>query len=265
MEETSINESAEVEEQNGIDVIAETSEENNTVISSVGSAAIAKKRKKYPWEIVLKDRFLKNEKSENLYLVALLYFVVFFLSFLLVFVCFFQLCTVKGKSMESTLHDGNNVLLLKASTYKRGDIVVISKEDSANKSTNIIKRIIAVEGDEIFFKVDDWTKDDSDVFLYLKKNGESEFTLQTENYIKETMRKDKFPSSFKYGEDNAIKIDENCYYVMGDNRNNSEDSRLTGVYETSNIYGKSVLVVEDKSLLSFFLKLLYHENNATDV
>ena len=264
MEETSVIEQAESEEENGSVVSAENGELNDTVVSPDGSVAATKRRKKYPWEIVLKDRFLKNEKSENLYLVALLYFVVFFLSFLLVFVCFFQLCTVKGRSMESTLHDGNNVLLLKASTYKRGDIVVISKEDSANNSTNIIKRIIAVEGDEIYFKVDDWTKDNSDVFLYLKKSGESEFTLQTENYIKEPMKKDKFPSSFKYGEDNSIKIDENCYYVMGDNRNNSEDSRLTGVYETSNIYGKSVLVVEDRSLLSFFLKLLYHENNATD-
>lgn len=227
-------------------------------------APINKKKKKEPWEIVLKDRFLKNEKPDNIYLVALLYFIVFFLSFLLVFVCFFQLCTVRGSSMESTLHDRDNVLLLKASSYKRGDIVVISKEGSDKKSTNIIKRIIAVEGDELYFDA----SDEQDVMLWLKKKGESEFHCQDKDekeYIKEPMKKKDFPPDFAFGKNNVITIEENSYYVMGDNRNDSVDSRYEdSQYTTSNIYGKSILVVKEKSVLAFFLKLLYHENNATD-
>lgn len=220
-----------------------------------------KKRKKQPWEIVLKDRFLKNEKPENVYLIALLYFVVFFLSFLLVFVCFFQLCTVRGSSMESTLHDKDNVLLLKAANYKRGDIVVISKEGTNKKNTNIIKRIIAVEGDELYFDA----SDENNVELWLKKKGQTEFVLQVEKYIKEPMKKQDFPADFEFGKNKIITIEENSYYVMGDNRNDSIDSRAEeSQYTTNNIYGKSVLVVKEKTFLSFFLKMLYHENNATD-
>ena len=226
-----------------------------------------KKKKKEPWQLVLRDRFLKNEKPDNAYLVALLYFVIFFLSFLLVFVCFFQLCTVKGSSMESTLHNGNNVLLLKTSKYKHGDIVVITKEDpnDKTKSVNIIKRIIAVEGDELYFD-DPYKEENSEIQLYLKKKGEKKFSLQNESsYIKEPMTKNHFPKGFKFGEENAIKIDKDNYYVMGDNRNVSEDSRVDNMtYSNKNIYGKSVLVVKEKSVLAFFLKMLYHENNATD-
>ena len=111
-----------------------------------------KKNKKQKWEIVIKDRFLTNEKPENPYVVAFLYFVVFFLSFLLIFVCFFQLCNISGQSMESTYHNGDHVLLLKVtSTYEREDVIVITK-DVQNKKTNIIKRVIAVEGDVLIFE-----------------------------------------------------------------------------------------------------------------
>ena len=107
-----------------------------------------KKKKKQAWEIVLKDRFLTNNKPDNLYVMALMYFVVFLLSFLLVFVCFFQLCEVRGTSMVNTLHDGDHVLLLKTSkTYKRGDIVVITKDDENKKTkTNIIKQVKNIRG-----------------------------------------------------------------------------------------------------------------------
>lgn len=223
---------------------------------------MAKKRIKQKWEIVIKDRFLTNEKPDNLYVTALLYFAVFFLSFLLVFVCFFQLCEVQKTSMLNTLHEGDSVLLLKTSvTYKRGDIVVITKDNNGT-SMNIIKRVIAVGGDTLRFTFDD---EDGNVQLYLKKKGEEEFSRLNEKYVREPMTKAGFvdlDDSVDFDKD--IVIDSGFIFALGDNRNVSQDSRHDGQYPVTSVYGKSVLTVQKDSLLEWLLKLLYHENNTAN-
>lgn len=234
---------------------------------------MAKKKKKQAWEIVLKDRFLNSNKPDNPYVTALMYFAVFFLSGLLIFVCFFQLCAVCGTSMMNTLVDGDHVLLLETKdSYNRGNIVVITKGDT--EKTNIIKRIIATGGDSIMFTLNA----DDTVNLLLKKEGENEFTLVDESkYIREPMLKSQFrnqsnqpwqdasklekinPGEFYFNQE--IKVDENKFFVMGDNRNVSEDSRRDGVYDLTNIHRKAVLTIKKGSFLEFILKILYHESN----
>lgn len=223
---------------------------------------MAKKHKKQAWEIVLKDRFLTNEKPDNPYVTALLYFVVFFLSFLLVFVCFFQLCEVRGNSMLNTLQNGDHVLLLKVSeTYERNDTVVITKDRGDGTSMNIIKRVVGVGGDTLKFDLIDPSASDSEVRLSIKYAGTDEFVVLNETYIAEPMQRNmSFPSSFTFGEE--IEVDKGFVFVMGDNRNHSEDSRADGAYAVQNVYCKSILTVPKGSLLEWLLKLLYHENNA---
>lgn len=224
-----------------------------------------KKKRKEAWEIVLKDRFLTNEKPDNPYVMALLYFVVFLLSFLLIFVCFFQLCEIKGDSMLTTLHNGDHVLLLKTATdYKRGDIVVITKTKSDGTKTNIVKRVIAIGGDTLQFRPLG-TSPDSEVQLYRKKSKETEFSLVDESgYVRDnSMKKGSFPGNFKFNTD--IAIDDGFLYVMGDNRNRSEDSRHNEYpFSLKEVYSKSVLTIKRGSLLEKLLTFLYHENNAAD-
>lgn len=226
---------------------------------------MAKKQKKQKWEIVIKDRFLTNEKPDNPYVTALLYFVVFLLSFLLVFVCFFQLCEVQRESMLDTLQPGSNVLLLKAnSKYKRGDIVVITTTDSLGNPSNIIKRIVAVGGDTVRFQIAD---DNETVLFYLKKKGDDEFELQEESYIRAPMNKNESGFSNTYSEfdfNKDIVIDEDFLFALGDNRNVSHDSLQDGPYPLESVYAKSVLKVDKGSLLEWLLKLLYHDNNTAN-
>lgn len=226
-----------------------------------------KKRKKQPWEIVLKDTFLRNEKPDNPYLTALLYFTVIFLCFLLCLACFFQLCQVTGTSMMNTLENGEYILLLRpSSNFNRGDIVVISKvdEDSATGETkNIVKRIIAVEGDTIKFKLAD-DSNDSEVFIYIKKKDHDEFELLNEDYLREPMLKtgNAFEGYTPDQFETEYQISEGCFYALGDNRNVSQDSRVDGEYYTSCIYGKKILTLKKNSLLEAFFKFLYHQNDA---
>lgn len=229
---------------------------------------MSKKKKKEKWEIVIKDRFLTNEKPDNPYVTAFLYFIVFFLSFLLIFVCFFQLCSISGHSMENSLYEGEHVLLLKnSSDFKHGDIVVITKDVTVNgktQKTNIIKRVIGLEGDVLVFKTND---ENNEVSLLRKSKGSSEDPqLVNESYIKEPMLKNsgKFSSEFAF--DTEIPVPEGMVFVMGDNRNHSDDSRLVDGYcfSVSNVLGKSMMKIDKGSVLEFLLKLLYHENNTAN-
>ena len=124
---------------------------------------------------------------------------------------------VNGDSMNETLMN-NDIMLLDKISYrftdiKRFDIVVIKKDKEY-----IIKRIIGLPGETVEFK---------DNKLYI--NGE---------YVKE---------DFKHGNTKDFKLEEkipdNYYFVVGDNREVSYDSRIIGPIKRKNILGKSSLVI----------------------
>ena len=119
-----------------------------------------------------------------------------------------QRTEVEGASMENTLHNGDNLIVDKLS-YRfhdpdRFDIIVFPQEDGRY----FIKRIIGLPGENV--------RIDEDGFIYI--NGEK---LQ-ESYGKEVMRD---PGLAKDG----IQLGADEYFVLGDNRNNSEDSRYANI------------------------------------
>ncbi len=156
--------------------------------------------------------------------------------FILLFTFVARIIVVTGPSMENTLHDGD-VLLVWTLGYnpKQGDIVVLTQKNYQEDS--IVKRVIATEGQTV-----DIDYRNSRVYVDSK--------LLEEDYIKELMNTPNYPG---YGMGiNNITVPEGCIFVMGDNRNNSADSRYPeiGIIDTRCVIGQGVSVLF--SLDSFF-------------
>ena len=137
---------------------------------------------------------------------------------------FVQISRVYGTSMIPTYHEGNIVLVdkvfYKNKEPKRNDIIVVDYVDAAKKETYIIKRVIGIGGDHIDIK-------DNQVYL----NGK----LLEEDYIIGVMTNN---------EDMSIDIPEGKVFVMGDNRNNSLDSRRLGYFDfDEDVIGKVFFTV----------------------
>ena len=121
-----------------------------------------------------------------------------------IFTFVWKIGRIPSSSMEPTIYAGDiviaNGLAYINTTPQRGDIIIFKHRALGDEI--LIKRIIGFPGDSLLFV---------DGRLYI--NGE----LFQENYLPEGTRTDSFKD--------FDEIPENCYFVMGDNRNVSYDSR----------------------------------------
>ncbi len=170
------------------------------------------------------EKKLGWKKSTVLYLHDLIYMLVLIM---IVFLLVFRVIIVSGSSMYSTLLDGDYLLLLSNVFYhepEQGDIVVISKESFDNGSA-IVKRVIATEGQIVDI-------DFANGIVYVDGLPLEEDYINTPTNVEESMA---FP----------LIVDENCVFVMGDNRNASKDSRNPeiGLVDKREILGKAVILL----------------------
>lgn len=149
--------------------------------------------------------------------------VVFGAVFALIYLFVAQFHKVSGLSMFPTLHNGDYLITEKVSYHlgnpKRGQIIVL--KNPRDESQDFIKRIIAIPGDTI--KIED-TK----VFV----NGGA----IPENYLPEGTP--TLPGAF-LTEKSTIKLSPNQYFVVGDNRTHSSDSREWGPITKQEIVGRA--------------------------
>lgn len=149
--------------------------------------------------------------------------IVLFIIFLFTFVA--RITVVDGESMENTLHDRDIVLTWTLGyTPEQGDVVVLTKESFREQS--IIKRVIATAGQTV----------DID---YATSTVYVDGVALDEPYIKEFMQP-------LWGENiSHVTVPEGHIFVMGDNRNDSSDSRLPsiGVVDERCVIGKGVVVM----------------------
>ncbi len=122
---------------------------------------------------------------------------------------------VNGESMMKTLHDGDimilNIVGYHFSDIKRFDIVVVDEGEEY-----LIKRVIGLPGEEVEYK-------DNQLFVNGKKVKDSFGNGDTENF--------------------KVKVPKNKYFVLGDNRTNSLDSRYFGAFSKKKILGKTSLTL----------------------
>ncbi len=140
--------------------------------------------------------------------------VVVFLTFIFVV----GIEQVVGPSMNPTLKEGNviivNKLIYRFKNINRNDIVVLSQEEK-----HMIKRVVGLPGDYIEYK---------DNSLYI--NG----TKYEEKFLSNVLTEDFSLKDLGYD-----KIPDGMYLVLGDNRENSRDSRNYGLIKKNQIIGKT--------------------------
>ena len=146
---------------------------------------------------------------------------------MLVFLLLFRMVIVSGSSMYSTLWDGDWLLLVSGSFYQEpeyGDIIVACK-DSFNDGEPIIKRVIATEGQTVDIDFEAGIVYVDGIAL------DEDYTFTPTNYPEGMV----FP----------LVVEEGCIFAMGDNRNNSRDSRdpSIGHIERREILGKAIFLV----------------------
>ena len=131
----------------------------------------------------------------------------------------FRMVDVDGSSMETTLHDGER-LILSSMPYEPAyeDIVVIARGDTREP---LIKRVIGLPGDTIYIE-----ETTGEVYRNDK--------LLKEDYIHVPTAREQMTGS--------LTVPEGCVFVMGDNRTkgHSLDSRSIGCVEIEDIVGKAV-------------------------
>ena len=177
-------------------------------------------------EIAPKPSKSKNDskKTALTYLHDLVYLLA---AVLMIFLLFLRVVVVSGPSMNNTLVNGDYLLLLNGTffdDYKQGDIVVASKEDF-RRGEPIVKRIIATEGQKV----------DIDFALGLVYvDGK----LLDEPYISSA-------TNLYEGVEFPLTVEPGHVFVMGDNRNNSKDSRSPeiGQIDCREILGKAVFLI----------------------
>ena len=142
---------------------------------------------------------------------------------LLIFMLVFRVVVVSGPSMNDTLVHGDYLLILNnvlTGEPRQGDVVVIGM-DAYKKGEPIIKRVIATEGQ--------WVDIDFEAGnVYVNGN------MLEESYT-------KTPTNLFEGVDFPLMVEEGCVFVMGDNRNESKDSRSVeiGQIDKREILGKA--------------------------
>nr|WP_326185717.1 signal peptidase I [uncultured Oscillibacter sp.] len=144
----------------------------------------------------------------------------------LIFAFAARIVSVSGPSMRETLQNGDKLLVLDShlcGEYRQGDIVIFQKPDFED-GEQIVKRVVATAGQTV-------DVDFGAGVVYV--DGEA----LEEPYTRE-------PTWLDEGLSFPVTVPEGCVFVMGDNRNDSKDSRHTelGPLDTRCVIGRAVLI-----------------------
>ena len=179
--------------------------------------------------------------DKKLDLISFIFKCFSILLFLLIFI--FTPCVVSGQSMADTLTDGDTLLCSNLLlSPNKGDIIVFDSHDYVSSESDnhsfYIKRVVATKNDVLKY-------DDAFDILYINGEEVNNFEgvldndTQWHNIInsinKITNQYESIDGVFE------ISIPKGYLLVFGDNRNNSNDSRIFGVISEKDVFGKAIL------------------------
>lgn len=148
------------------------------------------------------------------------------LTVVLIFTFAVRIVRVSGESMRETLQDQDMLVVLNnwlCGGYEQGDIVILQRDDFYGGEP-IVKRVIATEGQTVDIDFDAGV-------VYV------DGTALEEPYTRE-------PTWTQEGTEFPLMVPEGCVFVMGDNRNDSDDSRdsALGPVDTRCVLGRALLL-----------------------
>ena len=188
------------------------------------------------------DIKIKNRKKRTALHAVYDYLEVFcyaLAAMMVLFLFVFRLVTVDGDSMRTTLTNGDKLIISNLFyTPETGDIVVINPENHGDADEPIIKRVIATEGQTVRIDFENWAVYVDGVKLdepYIQDMMEIEKQRWGEETPMDGTNVPKYKKEFTVG--------DNKVFVMGDNRNNSKDSRSReyGEMGVNRILGKVII------------------------
>ena len=177
------------------------------------------------------------------------FFILFMAILLLTRLFLWSPFLVSGHSMDPTLADGEYLLEVRYLPIDRFDIVVAKETDENGNEKRIVKRVIGMPGDTIKYENDQ---------LYI--NGKKTDEPYLKEYISK-FKKDKLQSSYSYrkmfqqiaekansftqdslgNSTYTVKVPKGHYFLLGDDRLVSRDSREVGNFKASQIEGEAKL------------------------
>lgn len=200
------------EDYYGYDQIPENAYQQKTYDSDLGKGKGALRK------VLSLSKFSKNSSGISLKYAGFAVFLVICLSIL----CFFQypgsVLEVSGASMEPKFHSGDRIFASQwIGNINRFDIVVVSNENTENLSSDSgwIKRVIGLPGETIKYK-------NGNLYVNGKKIKQS-FVSDNNSW---------FIGTEDFG---PVTLGDDEYWVMGDNRSNSCDSRYVGAFKRDDI------------------------------
>ncbi|ABR49759.1 signal peptidase I [Alkaliphilus metalliredigens QYMF] len=148
----------------------------------------------------------------------------------------FSFAVVQGQSMYPTLNSHDRLLVVKLNLTERtprpGDLIVFSPPSSQRQNELFVKRVVAIESDYFTFEEGE---------LYINEERVQETYINGESYIQRNYRLN----------DGQVPTDN--VLVLGDNRNDSNDSRSFGYVDVNQIKGKVLLRVWPLNELKAFV------------
>jgi signal peptidase I len=170
---------------------------------------------------------MPEKKKSNAWAEWIIVIVVAVTAALVVRAFVLQQFAVSGHSMDTTLHDGDRVLVNKLS-YRmhdpnRGDVVVLKTIEGAGER-DLIKRVVALPGETVEYRNCVLLIDDRELI---------------EPYLDPTV---VTPTSCG-GDQSKLVVPPNHVFVMGDNRGGSKDSRDIGPVDYQDLLGRAFVII----------------------